>query len=92
MPSDLAAMYPQTQFGFSKRGQAGEDVHVVGGVHPSDTSVYPVTAWPQGADYGDFKPNTPSGRKKLQDQIKNKGFDPNTVFIPYDPNTGALLF
>ena len=41
LPSDLAAMYPQTDFRFARRGEAGVDVEVVGGIHPSDTSVYP---------------------------------------------------
>ena len=92
LPSDLAAMYPQTDFRFARRGEAGVDVEVVGGIHPSDTSVYPGTHWPANANYGDFKPNTPSGWKKLQEQIRNKGYDPNTVFLPYDPETGQLLF
>ena len=92
LPSDLAAMYPQTDFRFARRGEAGVDVEVVGGIHPSDTSVYSGTHWPANANYGDFKPNTPSGWKKLQEQIRNKGYDPNTVFLPYDPETGQLLF
>ena len=92
LPSDLAAMYPQTDFRFARRGEAGVDVEVVGGIHPSDTSVYPGTHWPANANYGDFKPNTPSAWKKLQEQIRNKGYDPNTVFLPYDPETGQLLF
>lgn len=92
LPSDLAAMYPQTRFRFTRRGEAGADVKFVGGVHPSDASVYPGTQWPANANYGDFKPNTPSGWRKLQEQIKNRGYDPNTVFLPYDPETGQLLF
>ena len=92
LPSDLAAMYPQTRFRFTRRGEAGADVEFVGGVHPSNTSVYPGTQWPVNANYGDFKPNTPSGWRKLQKQIRNRGYDPNTVFLPYDPSTGELLF
>ncbi len=54
-PAQLQQMYPTTQFEFTPRGAGGADVHVVGGDHPSNTSVYPGSAWYSGSNYGDFK-------------------------------------
>ena len=87
LPTELQNMYPKTKFDFARRGQPGADVAVTGGVHPSDTSVYPNTKWPAGYDQGDFKPNTPRGRREFRhDRNKGKYGGNPTVMIAYDAN------
>ncbi|MFA5554700.1 MAG: RHS repeat-associated core domain-containing protein [Phycisphaerae bacterium] len=79
-PTQLKRIYNQnTEFWFAKRGQAGPDVKWIGGPHPS---TYPSSKWPSGINQADFKPNTPTGNAfKLP---------PNTLRIPYDPQTGQI--
>ncbi|MBL9028181.1 MAG: hypothetical protein JNL21_38670 [Myxococcales bacterium] len=86
LPDQLRAKYPNTQFSFKAPGKPGQDVQVVGGVHPSD---YPGSTWPKGVDYGDFKPDTKGGRKTFKHDQKTKWTDP-TVNLPYDPKSGGL--
>ncbi|HEY6560417.1 MAG TPA: SpvB/TcaC N-terminal domain-containing protein [Polyangiaceae bacterium] len=57
LPDQLRARYPDTKFEFTKPGQPGRDVRVVGGKHPSE---YPGSSWKPGVSHGDFKPGTPS--------------------------------
>jgi RHS repeat-associated protein len=86
LPDQLRQRYPETQFEFTKPGQAGQDVKVVGGKHPSE---YPGSNWPKGVDRADFKPNTPGGNQTFQSDQRNKWSEP-THMIPYDPKTGQL--
>jgi len=87
LPTELSKKYPDTEFEFSRRGQAGVDVKVVGGKHPSQ---YPSSAWKPGNDYADFKPGTASGQKTFQSDI-NKGKIPgNSEYLPYEPQNGHL--
>jgi RHS repeat-associated protein len=86
LPDQLRQRYPDTQFEFTKPGVAGQDVKVVGGKHPSE---YPGSTWPKGVDRGDFKPDTPAGRRTFDSDQKNKWPDP-THMLPYDPTTGGL--
>jgi hypothetical protein len=86
LPDQLRQRYPETEFDMKKPGVPGQDVQVVGGKHPSD---YPDLTWPKGTDYGDFKPDTPGGRKTFNSDQKNKWPDP-TNMLPYDPKTGKL--
>jgi hypothetical protein len=83
--AQLQAMYPQTDFQFNGRGMPGADVEVVGGTHPSDPNAYPGTNWPQGSDFGDFKPDNASGLKHFREDIRNGKYPANTVPIWYDP-------
>jgi len=83
-PAQLQQIYPQTEFEFQPRGAAGADVHVTGGVHPSDTSVYPGTNWPVGSDYADFRPDTPRGRRQFNYEIHSGKLPPDTVPIWYN--------
>ena len=92
-PAQLQQMYPTTQFEFTPRGPAGADVHVIGGDHPSNTSVYPGSTWSAGSDYGDFKPNswnTPS-RSRFQREINSGKLPAGTVPIWYDPIAYVIL-
>jgi hypothetical protein len=86
LPEQLRERYPETNLEFRKPGIRGQDVTVVGGKHPSE---YPGSTWPEGVDYGDFKPDTPDGRKTFKQDQKKKWKEP-THCIPYDPNTGKL--
>lgn len=86
LPDQLRQRYPETQFAFKKPGEPGQDVQVVGGNHPSG---YPGSTWPQGVDYGDFKPGTIGGQKTFDSDQLNKWPDP-TFMLPYDPPTGLL--
>jgi hypothetical protein len=86
LPDQLRQRYPETEFEFTKPGVPGQDAKVVGGRHPSD---YPGSPWPKGVDYGDFKPDTPGGRKTFGFDQRNKWPDP-TNMLPYDPKTGNL--
>jgi hypothetical protein len=83
-PSQLQARYPNTQFNFARRGQAGVDVTYLSGTHPS---AYPNSTWPAGAMHGDFKPNTFSGARTFFNQVGSGRLPADTVPIPYDPNS-----
>ncbi len=83
-PSQLQAMYSLTDFEFTVRGAAGPDVEVTGGVHPSDTSVYPGSTWPEGSDYGDFKPWSSRGQRQFRSEIASGKLPVGTVPIWYD--------
>jgi hypothetical protein len=86
LPDQLRQRYPETEFEFKKPGQAGQDVEVVGGKHPSQ---YPASDWPEGVNHADFKPNTPGGKQTFQSDQRNKWPDP-THMLPYDPKSGKL--
>ena len=83
-PPQLQEMYPQTDFDFKPRGAAGADVEVTGGVHPSDTSVYPDSTWPEGSDYGDFKPDSARGQRQFRYEIRSGKLPFGTVPIWYN--------
>ena len=86
LPDQLRKKYPETEFKFKKPGEAGQDVEVVGGKHPSE---YPGSNWPKDAAHGDFKPNTAGGKKTFISDQKNK-WGQKTVMIPYNPGDGSL--
>lgn len=86
LPDQLRQRYPETRFAFTKPGVFGQDAKVVGGKHPSD---YEGSTWKVGANYGDFKPDTPSGHATFKSDQKNKWQD-ETQILPYDPKTGKL--
>ncbi|MCC6605264.1 MAG: RHS repeat-associated core domain-containing protein [Anaerolineae bacterium] len=86
-PSQLQARYPNTQFRFARRGQAGADVTVVPGANSLHPSQYPNSTWPVGAMHGDFKPNTYSGAQTFFRQINSGKLPADTVPIPYNPNS-----
>jgi hypothetical protein len=86
LPDQLRKAYPKTQFKFKKPGEAGQDVEVVGGAHPSD---YPQSSWPTGVNYADFKPDTLGGRKTFNYDQRNK-WSEKTYMLRYDPETGQL--
>ncbi|BCU78559.1 RHS repeat-associated core domain-containing protein [Luteolibacter sp. LG18] len=86
LPDQLRDKYPDTEFDFKKPGQAGQDVEVKGGVHPSE---YDGSQWSPKVKYGDFKPDTPGGRKTFKSDQAKKWEDP-THMLPYDPKTGQL--
>jgi nucleoid-associated protein YgaU len=86
LPDQLRAMYPNTVFGFTKPGVAGQDVQVVSGTHPSQ---YPGATWPTGVVHADFKPGTPSGARTFAADQRLKWSQP-TYMLPYDPKTGLL--
>ncbi len=87
LPSEFSGKFPDTEFEFPRRGQSGADVKVVGGKHPSE---YVDSNWKKGNDYGDFKPDTTSGRKTFDIDIKKGKLPQNTEFIPYNTDTGKL--
>ena len=87
LPTELSQRYPETQFRFSQRGQAGPDVEVIGGAHPSQ---YPGSNWQPSANFADFKPNTPSGARSFNRSIKKGKLPPNTQMLQYNPQTGRL--
>lgn len=78
-------MFPQTSFNFTRRGQKGGDVEVIGGKHPSQ---YPNSFWNPNNKFGDFKPNTPSGIRRFNKQFPGGGVQQ----LPYNPNTGKPDF
>jgi len=86
LPDQLRIRYPDTQFEFVKPGVPGQDVKVVGGVHPSK---YAGSNWPQGVNHADFKPATTSGARTFARDQANKWLEP-THMLPYDPQTGQL--
>jgi hypothetical protein len=87
LPTELQALYPNTQFRFTVRGAKGADVEVVGGMHPSQ---YPNSTWSPNNNFGDFKPGTPSGNVNFRREIKNGKLPANTQQLKYDPSTGHL--
>jgi hypothetical protein len=87
-PTQLEDMYPETEFRFTRRGQSGPDVVVVGGKHPSE---YPGSTWPSGVDHGDFKPDTPFSAIKFQEEIASGKLPADTVPLPYDWEELELL-
>jgi hypothetical protein len=90
-PSQLQARYPHTQFVFARRGQAGADVTVVPGtIHPSDQTVHPGSTWKSGNMYGDFKPDTRSGRATFQRDVQSQKLETNTQMLLYDVNSLTL--
>ncbi|HXT51922.1 MAG TPA: hypothetical protein VN811_12825, partial [Thermoanaerobaculia bacterium] len=80
------SQYPDTEFEFTRPGRPGQDVKVVGGKHPSQ---YPGSSWPENVGYGDFKPDTPTGRQTFRADQRNKWAEP-TKMLPYDPKEGKL--
>ena len=78
-PTQLQRRYQDTIFWFAKRGQGGPDVRVIGGRHPS---TYPGSNWAGGINRADFKPDTPTGNAMK--------LSPNTLRIPYDPQTEQI--
>ncbi|MBI1917741.1 MAG: hypothetical protein HYS12_23855 [Planctomycetes bacterium] len=86
LPDQLRQRYPDTQFEFKAPGQPGQDVKVVGGKHPSE---YAGSKWPNGINYGDFKPDTPSGHKKFESDQRLL-WEEETTMLPYDPHGGTL--
>ena len=86
LPDQLRNTYLETEFEFTKPGVAGQDVQVVGGMHPS---AYPGSDWPEGVNYGDFKPDTASGAKTFRSDQRNKWSQPTTM-LPYNPASGTL--
>lgn len=87
LPTELQLRYPNTQFKFTRRGQKGADVEVVGGVHPS---FYFASTWTPGSNHADFKPNTPSGTRNFAKELKSGKLPMDTQKLTYDPVTGAL--
>jgi hypothetical protein len=87
LPTELQQRYPNTQFEFTRRGQKGADVKVVGGTHPSQ---YPGSTWNPNNDYGDFKPASTGGTKTFNSDIKNGKLPTNTQMLPYNTTTGHL--
>src|SRR5262249_54988021 len=87
LPTELTKRYPETQFEFTKRGEAGPDVRITGGKHPSE---YPGSTWEKGKNYGDFKPDSPGGRRTFNSDQKKGKLPGDTQNIPYDPSTGHL--
>ncbi len=86
LPDQLRSMYPETEFNFTPPGKSGQDVQVIGGMHPS---FYPYGAWPEGINFGDFKPNTPGGFRTFRSDQLIKWNAP-TFMLRYDPQTGKL--
>jgi RHS repeat-associated protein len=87
-PDQLEEMYPDTEFGFKKRGEKGADVEVIGGRHPSE---YPDSTWEAENHYGDFKPNTKSSERNFDREINKGKLPPNTQPLPYDNKLFRLL-
>ena len=84
LPDQLRNRYPETHFKFTPPGVAGPDVQVAGGMHPSFMG-----DWPEGVDFGDFKPDTAGGFKTFNSDSRNKWNVP-VKMITYDPATGKL--
>jgi RHS repeat-associated core domain len=91
LPSEFQEMYPDANLKFTFRGEKGVDVEVLpGGTHPSLHSENPMN-WPEGFDYGDFKPGTSSGLRTFYKDINSGKIPADSVFLPYDPETGKLM-
>lgn len=88
-PSQLSSLFPETDFYFTRRGEAGVDVQVIeGALHPSD---YPGSLWPSEFNYADFKPYTKSGIKTFLNSIVSGKFQQNTFPLYYDTNSLELI-
>ncbi len=89
-PSQLQARYPDTTFDFTANGQPGVDVAYKEGTHPSE---YPGSKWPAGYNHGDFKPQGPGsyGWKTFMQDMRAGKRPLDTIYIPYDPASNALL-
>ena len=87
-PTQLQQRYPDTQFRFAPRGSSGPDVAYQGGPHPSS---YPNSSWPQEFNYGDFKPNTPSGLRTFYNDLNSGKLPSDTVPLPYNRLEFKLL-
>ncbi len=85
LPTALQNQFSDTEFYFARRGQTGPDVEVLGGTHPS---AYPGSNWNPLNDFGDFKPDTPSGARRFLSELRNGKLPENTQWLPYDPITG----
>jgi RHS repeat-associated protein len=89
LPSKLKQKYSDSEFRFTRRGEKGADVKVTDtSKHPSE---YEDSKWPEGYDYGDWKPNTKSGWNKFQKDVIKGKLPENTMIIPYDPATGEPI-
>jgi RHS repeat-associated protein len=86
-PTQLQRRYPETQFRFARRGEPRADVEYVGGRHPSK---YPGSDWPEGFDFGDFKPDTTSGSRTFYEELNSGKLPQDTVPLPYDPANMTL--
>lgn len=91
-PTQISRRYPRTKFVFGRPGTSEPDVTVAGGTHPSD---YEGSAWPEGYDYGDFKPQRLQGRRTgwqtFRADVRAGKIDPrNTIAIFYNPETNEL--
>lgn len=84
LPTELSLRYPDTQFKFTRRGEKGADVEVIGGVHPS---AYPGSTWNPGNNFGDFKSSLDT---KFNSEIKKGKLPTNTEKLSYDSSTGHL--
>lgn len=87
LPDQLRNKYPETEFKFTPPGKQGQDVQVVGGMHPS---AYGYGNWPEGVNFGDFKPNTTGGLRTFNSDSQSKWNAPTTM-LQYDPSTGRLV-
>ena len=67
-------------------------MEVVGGIHPSDTSVYPGTHWPANATMVTLNPILLLDGRNFKNKLEIKGMILTLCFLPYDPETGQLLF
>ncbi|MBL9115106.1 MAG: RHS repeat protein [Verrucomicrobiaceae bacterium] len=74
-------MFPKTVFDYGPGKRRGPDVIYESGIHPSD---YPGSKWPKGVNHGDWKPDTPGGRKTFKSDQKHKWSMP-VHQLPYDP-------
>jgi len=86
LADQLRNLYLETELKFTPPGKPGPDVQVVGGMHPS---AYPYGNWPEGVNFGDFKPNTAGGLRTFKSDSQTKWNVPVTM-ITYDPATGIL--
>lgn len=89
LPTELKNMYDETTFNFTRRGQKGADIEYISGPHPSEYEINPMN-WPEGFNYGDFKPYTASGYKTFLKDINKGKLPDDTVFLPYDPVSGKM--
>ena len=80
LPDQLRARFPNSEFEFHSVGQ---DVEFINGVHPS---AYEGSSWPEGVNFADFKPDTPSGRSTFNYDQKYKWAEPTTAAI--QPHNG----
>ncbi len=89
LPTELQKMYKDTEFNFPRRGQSGADVEYISGTHPSKYELNPMK-WPEGFNYGDFKPGTANGYKTFLKDINKGKLPADSVYLPYEPKTGKL--